>query len=400
MGPASEAGQNGKFPCGIHMFHRSRPLTKQFSIANYSSFFHVCHMKNLRIRTATGQLADYFKEEILAGRWTERMPGENWLMKNLQVGRGTVRKALEQLEEEGLLVSHGQGKQRRITMSRGADTTRSIRVSILLYDKLDQGDLDNSSLLAELLQSGFDARFVGKSLKDMGMQVGRVARYVKKNPADAWVVIAASREILEWFAGQATPAIAMYGRHKELPIAAAYTAMIPGMTAAVRRLIGLGHKRIVMITREERRKPKPSRPEQAFIDELEAAGIITGDYNLPDWEESPEGLSRLLDELFRFSPPTALFFQEAQLFAAARYNLADRGIIAPRDVSLVVADSDPSFSWCNPIPSHIRWDCRPVVRRIVRWARNVAAGKDDRRKVGTESEFFEGGTIGPVKGLE
>jgi biotin operon repressor len=353
-------------------------------------------MKNLLIRSATGQLADYLKEEIRAGRWTDRMPGENWLMKNLQVGRGTVRKALAQLEGEGVIVSHGQGRWRRIEMNREGGTSRSIRVRILLYEKQARGDIDNSSLLAQLLEVGMDAGFAEKSLKDLGMDVERVARYVKKHPADAWVVSAASKELLEWFAGQATPAIAMYGRHTEVPIAAAYTDMIPGMIAAVRRLIDLGHKRIVMLAREERRKPKLSRPEQAFIDELEAAGITTGDYNLPDWEESREGLSRLLDKLFRFSPPTAMIFQEAQLFAAARYHLADRGIIAPRDVSLVVADSDQSFAWCNPIPSHIRWDYQPVVRNVVRWAKKVAQGKQDRHQRGTESEFVEGGTIGPV----
>lgn len=353
-------------------------------------------MRNLRILSATEQLADYFKEQIRVGKWTERMPGENWLMKNLQVGRGTVRTALAQLEEEGVLVSQGQGRWRQIVMSREAHKTRKIRVRILHYEKQSQGDLDNSYLLTQLLEAGIDAGFAGKSLKDLGMDVEKVARYVKRNPADAWVVSAASREILEWFASQPTPAIAMYGRHKELPIAAAFTIMIPGMIAAVRRLIELGHKRIVMIAREERRKPELSRPEQVFLDELKAGGITTGEYNLPDWEESREGLSRLLNELFRFSPPTAMIFQEAQLFAAARFHLADRGIVAPRDVSLVVADSDPSYAWCNPIPSHIRWDYRAVVRHVVRWAKRVEQDKVDRRKIGTEAEFVEGGTIGPV----
>jgi biotin operon repressor len=355
-------------------------------------------MKNLRIRSATGQLAEYLKDEIRTGRWMERMPGESWLMTHLQVGRGTVRAAMARLEEEGVLVSHGQGKWRSIAMGWEAGKTRKIRVRIFPYEKQDRGDIDSSSLLAELLAAGMDADFAGKSLKELGMQVDRVARYVNRNPAEAWIVSAASREVLEWFAGQAPPALAMYGRHMELPIAAAFPMMIPGQTAAVQRLIELGHKRIVMLTREERRKPKLSLPEQVFIDQLEAAGITTGGYNLPDWEESREGLGRLLDELFRFSPPTALFFQEAQLFIAARSHLADRDIVAPRDVSLVVADSDPSFGWCNPIPSHIQWDYRPVVSRVVRWAKNVAAGKDDRRKVGTESKFVEGGTIGPVPG--
>ena len=37
-------------------------------------------------------------------------------------------------------------------------------------------------------------------------------------------------------------------------------------------------------------------------------------------------------------------------------------------------------------------------RRIVRWADNVARGKDDRRQTLTKAEFVEGGTIGPVPG--
>jgi len=150
------------------------------------------------------------------------------------------------------------------------------------------------------------------------------------------------------------------------------------------------------VAREERREPELARPEQAFIDELEAAGIRTGDYNLPDWEESREGLKLRLDKLFRHSPPTAMIFQEAPIFVAARLHLADRGIVAPRDVSLVVADLDPSFVWCDPIPSQIHWDYRPVVRRVVNWAKNVAAGKDDRRQTGNTSDFVEGGTVGPV----
>jgi hypothetical protein len=34
----------------------------------------------------------------------------------------------------------------------------------------------------------------------------------------------------------------------------------------------------------------------------------------------------------------------------------------------------------------------------VRWADNVARGKDDRRMARIAAEFVEGGTIGPVNG--
>jgi DNA-binding LacI/PurR family transcriptional regulator len=171
----------------------------------------------------------------------------------------------------------------------------------------------------------------------------------------------------------------------------------PALITAVGHLVSLGHCRIVMLTREERRKPTPGFLEQAFLNELEAQGIPTGPYNLPDWDETPEGFHRLLDSLFLHSPPTALLIQGAQLTVAVLQHFTERGITAPRDVSLVCMDPDPAFVWCQPSISHLSWDFDPIVRRVVRWADNVAKGKDDRRASSTLAEFIEGGTIGPAK---
>lgn len=356
-------------------------------------------MNSLYIRSASEQLADFLKEEIRRRTWIDVMPGESWLVSNLQVGRDTVRAAMALLEEEGILLPQGQGQRRQIVLSGYLFVAKKLRVRILMYEKQDISNAYIASLIAQLEKAGIDAEFATKSLQDLGMRVDRVARFVEQNPADAWIVNAGSREIIEWFSEQPIPSLAMFGRVGGLPIASAKSIMIPGQTEAVRRLIELGHKRIVMLAREERRKPRLSRPEQAFIDQLEAAGITTGDYNLPDWEETREGLNRRLDEHFRFSPPTAILFQEASLFTAARLHLADRGIVAPRDVSLIVAEHDRSFDWCDPVVSQIFLDYRPVVRRVVQWAKNVARGKEDRKQVGTEAKFIEGGTIGPAPRL-
>lgn len=70
----------------------------------------------------------------------------------------------------------------------------------------------------------------------------------------------------------------------------------------------------------------------------------------------------------------------------------------PQEVSLVCTDADPTFDWCQPSVAHIRWDSRPVVRRIVRWAANVSQSKEDVRQTLTPAEFVPGGTIGPAKG--
>jgi len=354
-------------------------------------------MAKLPILTASEQVANHLRREIESGTWEKWLPGEARLSRELSVGRDTIRAALRQLENEGWLIPTGQGRRRIIVLPAGSGgKVRKVRIRILLYEKENRGDLDNATLLSRLQEAGFTADFAGKSLYDLGMKVEKVARFVGRNPADAWVISAGSREINEWFSQQEAPAIAMYGRFRELPIAAAFTTHTPSLITAVRSLVDLGHKRIVMLTRRERRVPQLARPEQTFIDELEACGISTGSYNLPDWEEKPEGLNRMLDELFRFSPPTALIIQEAPIFVATRQHLSDCSIVAPRDVSLIAADPDPSFTWCEPVISHFSWDHRPLVRRVVRWAENVARGKQDRRQSGVMSKFVEGGTIGPV----
>jgi DNA-binding LacI/PurR family transcriptional regulator len=251
--------------------------------------------------------------------------------------------------------------------------------------------------MARLQEAGFAASFALKSLHDLGMNAERVARFVGNHPADAWVVSAGSREVLEWFAGQPVPAIAMYGRFSGLSIAAASPRKIPAMLTGVRKLTELGHHRIVMLAREERRKPNPGLSEQTFLNELATQGLQTGAYNLPDWNDTPAALLACLHSLFQHTPPTALIIGDAPLFVPVQQFLARRGIPVPEQVSLFSLDPDPAYAWCDPVITHVRWDYRPVVRRVLRWADNVAQGQDDRRQTLFEAEFVEGGTIGAAK---
>ena len=93
-------------------------------------------MSRFRARSASEQLAAHLKDELVRGTWTGLMPGEERLLAQLGVGQATVRAALRQLEDEGLLVAQGQGRRRRIVM-RDDLATPSLRVQILLYEPDD-----------------------------------------------------------------------------------------------------------------------------------------------------------------------------------------------------------------------------------------------------------------------
>jgi DNA-binding LacI/PurR family transcriptional regulator len=341
------------------------------------------------------QAAAHLRGELRRGRWRGLMPGRRVLARELGVSHSTVQGALDLLEAEGVLLAEGVGRRRRINLQARRDPAR-LTIRILLYDRRELARFESRNLRYLLEQAGHGVEYAEQDLHDLGMDARRVAAFVRRHPADAWVVNAGPRAVLEWFAGQAAPAFALFGAKAGLPLAGASPRKIPALLAAVRRLAALGHRRIVMIVREEWRKPATGIFPQAFLNQLEALGIATGPYNLPDWEDNPEGLCRGLDSLLALTPPSALIISEPKLFLAVRDYLAQRGFLAPRDLSLICDDPDPVFEWCRPAVAHIRWSHEPIVRRVVRWAENVAKGIEDRRQTFTLGKYIDGGTVGPA----
>ncbi|MCU0781151.1 MAG: substrate-binding domain-containing protein [Akkermansiaceae bacterium] len=352
----------------------------------------------MRILTGGQQVAAHLREELARGRWGGWMPGQAKLALELGCSGKVVKAALAQLEHEGLLEARGPRRRRRVVAAQGGAAARPLRLAILAGEPADRRLDYMVELRHELLEAGHTVFFAERSLVELGLEVGRVERLVRRTAAEAWVVGAGSREVLEWFAGQDLPAFALFGRRGGLPLAAVGPDKAAAMAAAARALLELGHRRIVLLARERRRLPQPGTPERAFLAELAAHGVATGDYHFPGWEETAEGLQVRLESLFRITPPTALIVDEAPLFAAVYHFLAGQGRRVPGDVSLVCTDASPDFAWCRPTVAHIRWNSGPVVRRIVRWAANIGSGKTDHRQSLTPAEFVPGGTIGPVVG--
>jgi DNA-binding LacI/PurR family transcriptional regulator len=342
------------------------------------------------------QVAVHLRREMEEGRLAGVMPGVLRLETELGVNRKTVEAALRILEKDGWLVSQGAGKRRRIRGQAEKQASRPLKVGLLLYDKNDQRESYVLDLRHALHEQGHAAHHPLKTLMDMRMEVGRIARLVRETTADAWVVQSGSQEVLEWFSAQDIPVMALFGRRRRLPLASVGPDKIPAIRSVTKALIQLGHRRIVFLTRAANRLPIPSIPLHAYLDELTAGGVQPTSYNLPDWKETLQGFHDCLESLFRVTAPTAVIVDGTALWIATQQFLASRKLIVPQDISMICTDGTPDFAWCQPAISHIRWDSRPVVSRIVRWTNQVAKGKQDRQHVFTPAEFVRGGTIGPV----
>ena len=354
-------------------------------------------MKPFRSQTVAEQLAAHFRREMEEGRLSGIMPGVLRLEAETGANRKTVEAAMQIMEREGLLLPQGVGKRRLIAARHDGGTGRGLRIGILLFDRGDVGVDYMLSMEHQLSEAGHTVFRAPETLTGLDMDPQKVARFVAEVGADAWAVIAASREVLEWFVGEGIPVIAVFGRRRGLPLAGVGPDKLHAYQETVRMLIALGHRRIVWLARRMRRLPSPGAPEQAFLDELDAHGIRSGPYNLPDWEETREGFQECLESLFRLTPPTAIVADEAQFYFAVRHFLAAKGLSVPGDVSVICTDDDRNFQWCTPSVARIRWDHRPLVRRVVKWADNVSKHRTDHVSTFIKSEFVPGGTIGPAK---
>lgn len=354
-------------------------------------------MSRFQIISIVEQVAAHLRGEVLGGRWGETLPGIHPLAAELGVNHKTVEKALHLLENEGYLIGKGPGRRRLIALPENPVVAHSLRIAILVGDPETKQTDYMLRLQHALVEAGYRPFFTPGSLSELGMDLGRIGKLVRKTQADAWLVNAGSREVLEWFSAQTAPAFALFGRRHGLPIASIGPDKPKAMAEVIQRLHGLGHSKIVYLCRKRRRIPEPGASEKAFLSALQALGIPQGPYNLPDWDETPEGLHRCLKSLFQLTPPTAVIVDESPFLIAALQFFGQRDIHVPEDVSLLVTDPDPALSWCQPAAAHLSWDSGPWVRRVVRWAGNVSRGKEDVQQRLTRVSFIEAGTIGPAR---
>jgi DNA-binding LacI/PurR family transcriptional regulator len=343
--------------------------------------------------TLADQVTEHLRSEILRGRWSGMLPGKHQLAAELGVNNKTVEAAMRQLEKTGLLLAQGAGRKRLIN-TRRRSSSRALRIALLLNDhELDEKLKIVLEVKHALDDAGHTIVTPSKSLSALRFDPKRVAALVRQTKADAWLIVAGPRSVLEWFASQPVPAFALFGNRVGLKIPAVAPKKAPVVAEAVRHLISLGHRRITLLARRSVRLPNPTPGVASYLETLREHGFQIGEFNLPDWEESNAGFHECLRSLFRSTPPTALIVDEVTYFVATMQFLLRQGLRVPADVSLICTDDDVALSHCDPPAACIRWDMRPVINRVVKWAANVSRGKADLVQTATPAEFVAGGTI-------
>lgn len=356
--------------------------------------------------TLTEQIAGLIRAGVAAGRWRTRMPGQGPLAEEFGVSGKTVYGALRLLTEEGLLVADGKGRGALIAKNACARAARKtsnrvLRVAVFTMvpgrDLYPEHYLSLTRLIRDLENDGHTLVSVCFPAGNAPAKTTHPAKLVRETDADVWIVYQGTDEVLQWFAKSGITVLALGGRIGDLAIPSIATDA-PGFVAhSVRRLTVLGHRRIVLITRKVSRLPTPGLMVKAFVREMEAAGVRPSEFNLPEWDETRDGLARLLDSLFRVTPPTALICLAPHSTSGVLGWLLAHGRRIPEDVSLVTLGSDAGVEWCAPGLDIVGMERNDDLywRRVREWVADVAAGRINRESITFKFKLTDGNSVGP-----
>lgn len=349
-------------------------------------------MTEFKRHSLSEQVAHHLKELLAKGRWVDFMPGTPALEAILGVDRKTISSAIRILIKEGWLEDQGLGKKRKI-LDR-IEGQKLFRVGFLGYD--DDGDL---RLVRDLFEkfstrNGILMEVTPDSMSGLNWDVSRIADMVRSMDMDAWIVPGGSIEVLEWFEASGMPVYAVFGRHQQFEIDGFSFNFEKALIALADRLLDLGHQRISLVTRRERRKPTLGAFEEFLFECLSPAGIRPDSISLPDWEETPEGFHDLLESLFRFTPPTALILPEPFFVHSAIQFFATKGIKVPKDVSVVSSEDCMDFHWTLPKVARFNPDRGKAGEMAAEWVEKVRKGfPAPKKKTSYPVEFIDGGTL-------
>ncbi|MCU0749196.1 MAG: substrate-binding domain-containing protein [Akkermansiaceae bacterium] len=358
-------------------------------------------MHTFRRESLETQVANHLKDRIRAGEIQGELEGEPALAAQLGVSRGVLRAALAMLSGEGWLEEGGQGRPRKVANRSQSPMEGSLRIGLLLELPLNEEvafiQYLYLSIMQELERAGHVYAVItcSTSPKSKRLDRKRIRKKIDTTQVDAWIVGSVDRDMLEWLSERPEPVLALGGRCEGLSVACCYADLTAPMCETVDALVNAGHTRCVMIAANWRRKPKPGPTPAAFIRRMtERAGDVSLSFHLPEWDDTPEGLERILESLFRVTPPTAIITLDPSHCVAVLMFLGNRGLSVPRDVSVICTCPDPYLAFSSTKLSYFDWPLDQQVKHTLKWIGEVSRGQQTRGIKVLHARLIRGGGIG------
>lgn len=354
-------------------------------------------------QTLSGQVAAHITTEISAGTWREWLPGERALTATLQVSRKTLRKALQQLQREGVIVTaHGLGHRITAPTRPAAVTRPDASIGLLTPESLEHlrpyTALWVDELRALLIEHGNRlTTFAGQRFFHTRPETA-LARLVQHNPQTCWVLAHTNEPIQRWFHSRRVACVIAGSCHPGLDLPNVDWDNFAICRHAVGAMIRRGHFRIGFLTPQSERAGD-LESEAGFIDGLGRSSRDGAEPGIIRHDGSVEGVNRVLSRHFSVAhPPTALLVANPIYYLSVVTFLAQRGLRVPQDVSLVSRNDDAFLAYLTPQPARYTCNARTYAKRLLQPIQSILRGEPVAHRVQRiEPKFIPGGSLASPK---
>jgi DNA-binding LacI/PurR family transcriptional regulator len=312
---------------------------------------------------------------IASGEWQQTLPGERRLADTLQVGRDTVRSALQHLEREGMIAPPASGARRCIlTTSKGNNLQHPLKIGLLAHQRLEQMPqpmlLEIDRIRDALARKGGALEVFAPSWYDQRNPTKRLDDLVREEPCSVWILLRSSATVQAWFMKHRIPSLIRGYPHPGIGIPHLDVDWHATARHAASQLWRMGHRQVLVLS-----PPEPLKGVEAAV-----RGVL--DLREPGFEAAvlvddgtTAGMGKLLDRALRVKqPPTAIIASRPRQAATALTWLASRGIRVPQHLSLITLAWEPFLDHLVPSITGYHVDPECVAKLVVRRLERLAAG--------------------------
>ena len=346
----------------------------------------------------SGQTAAAIRKALGENVWQEFLPSERRLCDMFQVSRPTIRTALRQLAQDGLIEIR-QGRRNRLLAAPPRTAAPPSRLVVLVSPQpIAQMTLTAyqgiSEMRAHLAEQGFTTEILLCPAQSATAQRRKIESFLRQNHALCCVLLSLGKALQEWFAARSIPALVLGSCHPSVTLPSLDVDYRSVCRHAAGVLRAKGHRRIAFLV-----------PNSAVAGDLASeAGFREGLAPRPG-EDPIEALvvrhqgtaahlRAKLDALFAAArPPTALLVAKPPHTIAVLVYLLRRGLRVPGTISLIARDHD--HVWEDAI-SHYQFAGDTFTHRLSRlMAQMVGQGHLPPEPSLIFPRYVSGGTVGP-----
>jgi len=314
---------------------------------------------------------------LRSGEWSGYLPGERRLAELLQVGRDTIRIAIQQLEREGLISAAEAGSRRRVLDVEAEERpakVQSLRIGLLAHRPLEQLPqptlLEVDQIRRALSAKGGSLEVFAPGWYEHKHPVKRLEAFMAEEPCSAWILLRSTEAMQRWFMQSGLPCLIRGYPHPGIDLPHLDVDWEATARHAAGRLWRLGHQRVGIFI-----------PAEALRG---VAAAVKGTLELGEPGFQPlaisengttEGIARALARALNLkNPPTALIATRPRQAATALTWLASQGIRVPTDISLISLAREPFLEHLIPETSGYRVDPDTVAKQVLRRISALIAG--------------------------